>query len=366
MEVDDTNCAISPTTTCVASSPTSSTITPTTPPTKIPFQKCVELCSTLEYTRTPEKPAHLHSHARSQHLPDAPRIPLSSPSAILEYCLLDLDTPRLNALGSKLWWVDPTPAIVSLTQHAVLERRLQVTEDPSVHMLWVEGILFVKPLPAYLASYAFWEFLLDPTSALGAEERARCVATSLGFLKTYAALVRRRSDFEMARKHELLWGLGDVSFEEFVAFIKGCEEVSDQAISERWRYGLLHLDALNFHSVLRLRRWHLNRYEARWATYFSRFFPVVLFLFAVFSVMLSAMQVIIASKQMWDTDNKGLKKMLGVYVWFATEAIGWSLGVGAFLIVWWVGATTNEVVHRRRMQRRAKKRMKEEGALSQP
>jgi hypothetical protein len=362
MDVEDTVCAISPSSTCVASPPPSTN--EALPYPKIPFEKCVQLCSTLEYSRTPEKPAHLHTRSPSQHLPDAPRINLSSPFKILDYCLSDLDTPRLNALGEKLWWVGPTPAIVSLTQHAVLERRIQITEDASVHMLWVEGILYLKPIPAYLTSFAFWEFLMDVGNGLCAEERERCVRTSLGFLKTYAKLIQRRSDFVLARKCELLGGLGDVTFEAFVAFIAAWDDVPDQAISSRWRFGLLHLDALNFHSVTRLRRWHLNRFESRWATYFSRFFPVVLFVFAVFSVILSAMQVIIASKQMWDTDNKGLRRVLGLFVWFATEAIGWSMGIGVFLIFWWVASSTNEVWNRRKMQRRVKRRLREENAVS--
>jgi hypothetical protein len=329
--------------------------------TKVPFEKDFELCKDLDYCRDSERKPVLRSHAGTQTLPDAPRVYLNCTSRVVEYCTKDMDTPGLNKLGEKLWWAGPTPAVVPLSQHYVLERRIQITEDPSVHLLWVEGILYVKPIPAYLTCFAFWEFLMDESETDESSEDYAClIATCLGFLKTYASLVQRRSDFNLAKNHGLLESLGDVSFEQFIAFIACFDNVPDLVISSRWRYGLIQLDALNFHSSIHLRRWHLNRFEARYATYFSRFFPVVLFVFALFSVVLSAMQVIIAAKQIWDTDNKGLKKVLKLFVWFGTEAIGWSLGMGGFFVFWWFGIMGNEVWARRRIQRRIKKRLKAE------
>jgi hypothetical protein len=334
--------------------------------TNVPFEKHLQLCKDIDYVRGPEGRSHFRAFrngAGSQALPDAPRIPLDSASKILEYCTKDLDTPDLNKMGEKLWWAGPTPGIVSLSQQTVLERRIQITEDPAVHLLWVEGILYVKPVPSYLTSYAFWDFLMDTTNGdISDEDRTRLIATCLGFLKTYSSLIQRRSDFVLAKKHDLLISLGNVSFEAFVAFIASFDNVPEHAISSRWRYGLIQLDALNFHSALQLRHWHLNRFEARWATYFSRFFPVLLFIFALLSVMLSAMQVIIGAKQMWETDNKGFRRVLGVFVWFGTEAIGWSLGFGAFLAIWWIAVMFNEVWHRRRMQKMTKRKLRTEGA----
>jgi hypothetical protein len=350
-----------PSSICATSFSRSSTTTNGVRDTKVPFDKHLQLCDKLDYCRLEEK-AVLRSHGSSQTLPDAPRIRLDCQSSILEYCVADIDTPGLNKLGEKLWWTGPTPNVVPLSQQTVLERRIQLTEDPSVHLLWIEGIVYLKPIPAYLTSFAFWEFLLDTAGGdTSSDDRNRAIATCLGFLKTYANLVRHRSDFNLARKHYLLESLGDVTFESFVAFIACFDGVPDMAISSRWRYGLIQLDALNFHSAIHLRRWHLNRFEARWTTYFSRFFPVILFVFAGFSVMLSAMQVIIAAKQLSDTDNQGLRRVLEIFVWFGTEAIGWSIGFAAFFVIFSFGIVTNEVWHRRKMQRKVKKRLRDEG-----
>jgi hypothetical protein len=214
----------------------------------------------------------------------------------------------------------------------------------------------------YLTSYAFWQYLLDPSNDdISPEERERLKATSLGFLKMYASLIQRRSDFNLARRHDLLASYDSITFEAFIAFISSFDAIPSKAISSRWRYGLVHLDALNFHSAIQLRRWHLNRFESRYAAYFSRFFPVMLFIFAVFSVMLSAMQVILAAKQISDTDKEGLKKTLGVFVWFGTEAIGWSLAFSLLLVFWWIGISSVEALNRRKTQKKVRKRLKEEG-----
>lgn len=327
---------------------------------RVPFAKCDELCSDLEYLQEPEKPHCFRNRTAGRTLPDAPRIHLDALSNIVHYCLEDLDTPQLNHLGDKLCWVGPSPEIVSLSQQLVLDRTIRITEDPAVHCLWVEGIVYLKPLPAYLTSYAFWEYLYDGAiEGDDLEGRERLRETSLGFLRTYAHLCQRRSDFNLARRHDLLpLQGGNLTFEAFVAFISAFDSVPDKAVSSRWRYGLLQLDALNFHSAIHLRRWHLNRFESRYTTYFQRFFPVVLFIFALFSVARCAMQVILGAKQMWDTEDKGLKKTLGLFVWFATESIGWSIAFGLLFVVWWVCISSVEVWKRRKTMKRMQKASK--------
>ncbi len=68
-----------------------------------PFARCDQLCSDLEYLQEPEKPCCLRSIGPGRTLPDAPRVQLDDPCQVLAYCLNDLDTPRLNHMGEKLW-----------------------------------------------------------------------------------------------------------------------------------------------------------------------------------------------------------------------------------------------------------------------
>lgn len=366
MAEEDSISPVSPSPTFVQTFSLSSTTTASTWTNIPPFEKCDQLCKDLEYRHGSEKSSHLHNNGCHQTLPDAPRIPLDA-SRITSYCLEDLDTPRMNKLGEKLWWAGSDPQIKPLSQQLAVSRRIQIVEDVSVHCLWTDDIIFLKPLPAYLCSHAFWEYILDPSNdSIGPEDRDRLRATALGFLKTYASLIRHRSDFNIAQRHGMLASFSNISFEAFVIFIKSFDDLLDSTISPRWRFGEIQLDALNFHSAIHLRRWHFNRFESRYGAYFQRFFPVILFLFALFSVILSAMQVIVGARQLRysDTDtessNKGLMRVMGAFEWFGTEAIGWSLAFGALLLVWWIGISSAEGWKRRRMMKRVKKRQKQE------
>lgn len=101
----------------------------------------------------------------------------------------------------------------------VLDRRTQVTEKHAVHCLWAEGIVYLKPLPSYLTSCAFWEYLYEGVGDQAeAEERERLKATALSFGRTYARLIQRRSDFNMACRSDPLPS-EIVSLKAFVAFI---------------------------------------------------------------------------------------------------------------------------------------------------
>jgi hypothetical protein len=267
----------------------------------------------------------------------------------------------MNKLGEKLFWVGPSMKVKSLSDQLTISRKILITEDVSLHCVWTEDTLFMKPLPSYICSYAFWEFILDESNdGINPEQREQIRKAALGFLRSYAALIQRRSDFNIARRHDLLGSFRSTTFEEFVAFIKAFDTLPDSAVNTRWRFGELNLDALNFHSVLYLRKWHRHRFESRYGAYFQRFFPVVLFAFALFSVVLSAMQVILASQDWKESDNKGLKNTAGVFVWFSTEAIGWCIAFGAMFIIWWIGLSSNEAWKRRRLMKRYKKKMKED------
>lgn len=328
-----------------------------------PFEEKDQICKDLEYAHQLEKPPRLRSRRRDQVLPDAPRIALDS-CRLVSYCLEDLDTPGMNKLGEKLWWAGPNPDVKSLTRQLTFERTIVVTEDPSLHLLWADSNLYIKPLPAYITSYAFWEYLVDPSNdSINPEERERLRTTALGFLRTYAALIQRRSDFTLARRKDLLGAFGNTSFEAFIKFIKDFDCVPDKAISPRWRYGEIQLDALNLHSTLHLHKWHLNRFESNYGPYFQRYFPVILFLYALFSVMLSAMQVILAARQLWDTDNHGVKRTLGLFTWFSCEAIGWSMSFGIIFLAWWLCIVSAEGWKRMKTMKRVKKKQKDEQAL---
>lgn len=330
------------------------------------FEQSRQLCEELEYIYVLNEPAYLRSHTKNQRLPDAPSVPLDSHS-VFNYSLKDLDTPGLNKLNQKLWWCGANPHVKTLSHQLTFERRIVVTEDPSLHLVISENrIIYIKPLPAYLCSHAYWRHLLDNTNrTINPEERQRLTSSSLGFLRTYSQLITHRSDYAIALRNNLLPPCDAMTFESLIGFTSSFSDLPSTAVSPRWRYGELLLDTLNFYSGIFLRHYHFNRFESNYGVYFQRFFPVTLFLFASFSVILSAMQVILTGRQMMDGENqgKGMRKIMGLFEWFGTEVIAWALVVGLLFVVWWITMAALEGRKMIKVKKELSKRWKTEARV---
>lgn len=85
-----------------------------------------------------------------------------------------------------------------------------------------------------------------------------------------------------------------VRYTNFVSLIKSFETVDDGMVSPRYHYGELRLTRLNFWSKILLFRFTYYKVEGQYGAYFARFYGPILFLFALLSVLLSAMQVVLA------------------------------------------------------------------------
>lgn len=214
--------------------------------------------------------------------------PDSDLSAFLD---VELRTPKIDALYRNLWLAGlPTPARCLLRQK-LMGRTIALTDRPDEHLVWHDNNVFVKPLPDYLLSHAFWEQHLCRNPQLH--------ASAVGFLFSYAWLVRYRSDFEIAKEATLLPGsfnyaawtrfLGDV--------ISHLDLETMSQIDRRYRFGELRLSRLN--SLTRLRdifsgrafvHGHMN-FPTRSGIFFGVHFGWLLTAFAYTTVVLSALQV---------------------------------------------------------------------------
>ena len=94
----------------------------------------------------------------------------------------------------------------------------------------------------------------------------------------------------------------DITYQEFRRFILPFRSLPDEAVSPRYHFGQLRLTRLKY-AVYLLRplllgktkvAYHQNRYRQT-GDYLRRFGTPLLFLFAAFSVVLSAMQVTLAA-----------------------------------------------------------------------
>ena len=144
----------------------------------------------------------------------------------------------------RYWHISP------LHHQAVRGRKIILTENPHLHLVWYYDRIFIKPLPKYLFSHAFWRYLA--TQPL---EVRRAVT---GFVRTYAYLIRYESDFRLATcesnnlflvptddgsgRHD---GMERVTFGRFAKFINSFGRISDENVNPRYSYGELRLTRLN-------------------------------------------------------------------------------------------------------------------------
>ncbi|KAF2655154.1 hypothetical protein K491DRAFT_437363 [Lophiostoma macrostomum CBS 122681] len=254
--------------------------------------------------------------------------PNREPSAHLA---LELKTQSLNDIHQHLWLAGPPTAARALHRQKLLGRNILVTEDPNEHLVWFEAYIFIKPLPDFLLDWATWNDILCLDQEL---HEAAC-----GLLLSYAWLVRHKSDLAIAKESGLL--PKDMSWPDWVEFLDAfldkidCETLS--GVSKRYRYGELRLSRLN--TIYRLApptyslRNLVRGYQSRstwYQAFFDRHFKWMLAVFAVLSVVLSALQVGLATTTLQgNTPFQDTSYGLTITALFAVVA-----GLAMVLFVW--------------------------------
>ncbi|KAK4991375.1 hypothetical protein LTR66_006560 [Elasticomyces elasticus] len=184
-----------------------------------------------------------------------------------------------------------------LHRQRVKGREIVVTEDPRLHLVWIHDRIFIKPLPRYLLSHAFWErFLLRELPPL-ADDRHKIRRAAMGYLRTYSYLIRHESDLVIAQQDHLRLVPKDVTWTQFCGFISALVDIKDTDVSGRYCYGELRLSRLNLYAPLLFRTFHYKQVYGQYGDYFARLYGPVLFVFAVLSTVLNAMQVEMAVEQ---------------------------------------------------------------------
>ena len=114
--------------------------------------------------------------------------------------------------------------------------------------------------------------------------------SALGFLRTYYYLVQHESDFEIARNETQLLP-SDITWTKFYAFSKDFLDISDNYVLEQYHYREFWLTRLNLYAKLIIGKFHYKRVHGQYGAFFSRFYDPLMFIFDIFSIILSAMQV---------------------------------------------------------------------------
>lgn len=210
-----------------------------------------------------------------------------------------------------------------------------VAEHPQLHLVWSYDRIFVKPIPRYFLSHAFWEYVRT--------DEKLCQAAA-GFLRTYSYLIRYERDFKEALSDGLRLipvddGINAITFERFAKFIAPFAEISDSRVNARYQYGELRLTRLNWCARVFLRKLTFHHIHPQWGSYLGRFLAPMLSTFAVFAVILNAMQVELAvqntqqSLDTWDAFSRASRWFSVLTVILATIAVSFLLALVVFMFV---------------------------------
>ncbi|KAH8896533.1 hypothetical protein GQ53DRAFT_680186 [Thozetella sp. PMI_491] len=262
------------------------------------------------------------------YLPGQPRIRLDPSGAadpnqaeLLNYLNKSLLTKELDGILPFMKYVFvQTPSyrhIMPLHHQKAHARDVVVNELPGLHLVWYYDRIFIKPIPAYFYSQAFWDFL--------GETAPEAYKAAVGFMRSYYYLIQYEIDFEQACKESLIPKKPDdkhPTYEEYCEFIAPFKDVDDEFVCRRYHYGELRLTRIN--KAATLAKGHLAYFHIypQWGSVLTHILAPVITVFAVSSVVLNSMQVALQAQQTDTTDsNNAWIAFQGASIWFPVVVI---------------------------------------------
>jgi len=248
----------------------------------------------------------------SDHVPNADGAGLSLPvlfrdannhlceveADIGKFTECQLDVSRLNEIHKYLWLAGRPMSARPLHRQNMMGREVVIIEQTDLHLTWIGRRLFVKPLPVFIFSYWYWKKYLCPSEELHSR--------AMGLLLSYVWLVCQPSDLKVAIDCGLL--PSPLVWQQWVILVGDLVRTIDMTglsnVNKRYTYGELRLSRLNkiyrFAPEFELK--HIIRgYQSQdtvYRTLFERHFAWVLTLFVYVTVLLSSVQVGLATDRL--------------------------------------------------------------------
>ncbi|KAK4131664.1 hypothetical protein BT67DRAFT_427002 [Trichocladium antarcticum] len=285
------------------------------------------------------KPAVTPGDKTKPYLPGQPRIRLDRPlhngeDPVLKYVQGSHLTTQLDELLPFMRYIFvQTPSyihIMALHHQKAHARKIVVDESPGLHLVWYYEFIFIKPVPAYFYSRAFWTYIQN------ADEKA--YHASLGFMRSYYWLIQYEIDYLDALAQHLIPRKGDgahPTYEEWCAFIEPFGQVGDKSVSRRFHYGELRLTRINRAAFLFKRKLAYFHIYPQWGSFLAHFLAPIVTVFAVCSVVLNSMQVTLAALEADRAAAPGAwPRFLDASVWFPVVVM---LGIAVVMVASLVG-----------------------------
>jgi len=188
----------------------------------------------------------------------------------------------LELLHKQLWYAGRKGNISQLHHQKVLRRDIVLTERAQLHLVWSDKTIYIKRLDDELLD---WEYFSKVVCSNEVVYRA-----ASGFLLSYAHLIGYPSDLELAKSHGLV--NKDINWKAWQTLrISVLDHLVDRDVHDRYEYGELRLSRLN--QICRLNFMALSYFNVHrdYSSYFGNNYMILVALFALVSVALSAMQV---------------------------------------------------------------------------
>jgi hypothetical protein len=275
------------------------------------------------------------------YLPGQPRIRLDRPAhngdggdPLLEYLVGSHSTQQLDELLPFMRYIFvQTPSynhIMALHHQKAHARKVIVDEAPGLHLVWYYEFIFVKPVPAYFYSRAFWVYIENANEKI--------YRACLGFMRSYYWLIQYEIDYIEACEKYLIPKKANGEFptyEEWCEFIEPFGQVGDHYVNRRFHYGELRLTRINraaFFFKGKLAYFHIY---PQWGSFLAHILAPIITVFAVCSVVLNSMQVSLAALDAnRDTTAGAWPKFLDASLWFPVIVM---LGIAVVMIASLIG-----------------------------
>ncbi|KAJ6072952.1 hypothetical protein N7467_011037 [Penicillium canescens] len=281
-----------------------------------PFYKDDQLNSDLE--------------ALLDYLPGHPRIKMSDHKGVFDFIRQEVWSDDLESISGRLWWMSKQDSsnISPLHRQRVKGRQIIITEDPRLHLVWIDDRIFLKPLPQYIMSYVFWDTFMSDPSKYGAAVKLRKAA--LGYLRTYFYLIQYESDLRIAQDPALCLVPKEVTWPQFCQFTSRFNDITDNEVSGRYHYGEIRLTRLNYYAPILLGKGHYQRVNHQYRAYFARIQGPAISAFAFFSILLNCMQVNLAAS---DSDERYSSTLLFASCYWLSTLIECATGVLLLMLI---------------------------------
>ncbi|KAK5940014.1 hypothetical protein PMZ80_007432 [Knufia obscura] len=222
--------------------------------------------------------------------------------SIQKYCSQQLAVARLNIIHTHLWTAGLPRNAQPLHNHVLRGRKFVITERADYHLLWQKDTLLLMPLPPYLLDHEFWIKHLCSDRSL--------FEVANGMLLSYMWLICSESDLSLAHEAGLIPQA--VGWPEWTRLVHSAASRipldGSKDVNPRYMYGELRLGRLNWiyrlssrtRSFTTMMRGYNYGYTS-YGSFFARNTAWIVGATVYISVVLTAMQVGLATKELQDS-----------------------------------------------------------------